>query len=226
MSCACCHGLMSSHVNCPAMPRKLYLYIHPLTLALTIFPPSLPQWFLKSREKCAHVFLNQCFLLLKHITSSTFQLAVFMGFDTLLATCDWASDIAILEHQRVKYCKFGVVKLNIGMRWCLESPSHSYPTLAWLFLAHWAFRRANLYNVTADPEPKLSLLYCFAVLTLVSFPGKALGQHKSGSKSETWSTAQWAQGYPVKHEHMSSVPSTPAKSLAWCCESVILALGR
>lgn len=126
----------------------------------------------------------------------------------------------------LRYCHLGVVKLNIGMRCCLESPSHSYPTLAWLFLAHWAFRRANLYNVTADPEPKLSLLYCFAVLTLVSFPGKALGQHKSGSKSETWSTAQWAQGYPVKHEHMSSVPSTPAKSLARCCESVILALGR
>jgi hypothetical protein len=103
----------------------------------------------------------------------------------------------------LRYCHLGVVKLNIGMRCCLESPSHSYPTLAWLFLAHWAFRRANLYNVNSGPWAKAfsSVLLCSSYPSVISW--------------KSFGTAQeWIQVRDV--EHSSVGPGLPSQ--AWAHE--------
>lgn len=79
------------------------------------------------------------------------------------------------------------------MRICPESPSCSDPTLTWSFLTQWAFRRANLQDIRADPEPKLSLL----LLPNWSYPSIISWQ----SYRTTW---EWSQIRGMDHSSVGT----------------------
>lgn len=92
--------------NGPAMSGQLFLCCRPQLLAPTVFPPSLPQWFLSFVERAAHTLLFRHFLCIRHFDSSIFQLAVSMSFGTSLMMSDRALDVTISAHQRVKCQRF------------------------------------------------------------------------------------------------------------------------